>query len=467
MNLPSEKKLSRLAPNIFKYGIPRQLIREYDQKKVEGYKDECDRCGSRRLWKFGFEDKTYATVILQSGFEDVIVKVRRYRCVDCGHVMICDEGLFYPRMNYGRGIVDACLFLVSSNTYNAVERIMLEHGIQIDVDTVRRYAIIFGKKAAEYAPLKGVDGEPANLGTNLVKVIFGKDDVGELGEQREEGDGHDRRRSKKGNGEGKKKEKEKDADREMKKTDAVVDETFPSVKGSKGAHVENNRVRKSIGEKTERFGKSFTLASSYLHNLHFFASMICTLAPFSSILAEALVQPLKGCAYILSDGSRCYNGLVDERCAWHFMKNFFNKRDPGLDRMKRHRMLPAIISEHMRYVYSIAKDEYLRHLRERYPQFVSKDEFLGATTTNAMEGGNWRIKYELRVPYLVPESIFARSMLIELRDSLYTFRHGHPEESFAHRNGVFSYSRVLVGPCGQIDGEGPPPIPGLLLSAVN
>ncbi len=43
----------------------------------------------------------------------------------------------------------------------------------------------------------------------------------------------------------------------------------------------------------------------------------------------------------------------------------------------------------------------------------------------------------------MPESIFARSMLIELKDSLYTFRHGRPEESFAHKNGVFSYSRVM------------------------
>ena len=73
-----------------------------------------------------------------------------------------------------------------------------------------------------------------------------------------------------------------------------------------------------------------------------------------------------------------------------------------------------------------------------------------------MEGGNWRLKYELRAPYMLAESIFARTMLIALKDSLYTFRHGHPEESFAHRNGIFRYSRIL-GNGIMIEGE-PPPI---------
>ncbi len=437
MNPPSEKKLSKLSPSILKYGIPRQLIRDYDGKKYDGHRDECERCGGRHLQRIGFEDRAYATIIQPSGFYDVMVHLQKVRCVQCHHVMVCDDNqLFYPKCRYGRGIVDACLFLASSNPYNRVERIMQEYGVQVDIQTIRRYAIRFGKKAAGYAPLKFM-GQNVELGANLVKIIFGKDDVKELSKDH---DDDDNQRS----------EKEKDGamKKKKKKTDAVVDETYPSVKGSKKAHREDNRVRKSVGEKTERFGSSFTLASSYLHNLHLFASIICTLAPFSSILAEALVQPLKGCAYILADGSYCYNGLVDERCLWHYMKNFFNKMDYGLIRMKTKQMLPQLISEHMRYVYSIAKEEYVKYLMEKYPEFIRtmKDGsklFLGATTTNAMEGGNWRVKYELRVPYLLPESVFARSMLIELGDSLYTFRHGHPEESFGHRNGVFSYSRIM------------------------
>ena len=217
----------------------------------------------------------------------------------------------------------------------------------------------------------------------------------------------------------------------------------------KKEHVEENRTRKVLGEKQEeRFGNSFTLASSYLHNLKCFASLIVSLGPFNQILAEALLRVLKGCDYVLSDGSSIYNGLVDERCLWHFMKNFFNKMDDGLMALKDAKMFPWMISEHMHDIYSIAKEEYVAYLMEKYPRLVEvmKDgsmRFVGATTTNSMEGGNWRVKNELRVPYLLPESIFARSLLIELRDSLYTFRHGQPEESFAHEKGVFSYSRIM------------------------
>lgn len=446
MTPPSEKKLNRLSPNILKYGIPRQLIRDYDGKKFEGYRESCDRCGSRHVQRFGFEDRVYATVIQPSGFHDVTVHVRRYRCAECHHVMVCDEELFYPNINYGKGIVDACLYLTSSNPYNRVENMMLDHGIQVDTQSIRRYAIRFGKDASEHAPLKAM-GSKVDFGANLVKVIFEKDDA-----------------------------KEVKSEHPDEKHDAVADETYPPVKGAKGALREENRVKASIGERQkERFGDSFTLAASYLHNLHCYASLICTRAPFNSILAGALIGPLHGCDYILSDGSRAYNGLVDERCLWHFMKRFFNKSDAGLMRMKRKKMLPQIVSEHMREIYSVAREEYLRYLMEKYPSLVRLDDdgscrFLGATTTNAMEGGNWRIKYELRVPYKDVESAFGRSLLIALKDSLYTFRHGRAEESFAHMNGVFTYSRIMGDDRPINEGEEPtpllqPPIPTPVVTA--
>lgn len=421
MTPPSEKKLNRMSPGILKYGVPKELIRQYEGKKFEGYRERCDRCGSSHIQKFGFEKRTYAKVIIQSGFHDVDIQVRKYRCVDCHHVMVCDEELFYPRLNYGKGIVDSCLFLASSNPYNRVEGMMQDYGMQVDIQSIRRYAMRFGKEAARKAPLKAM-GQNVDLGANLIKILFDRDDVEGLKEEHPDG----------------------------KYYDGVTDETYPSVKGSKKEHGEENRTRKALGEKQERFGDSFTLASSYLHNLKCFASLVVSLSPFNQILAEALLRVLKGCDYVLSDGSLIYNGLVDERCLWHFMKNFFNRWDDGLTRMKDAKMFPWIISQHMQDVYSIAREEYVRHLRERYPQLLTtmKDgtmKFVGATTTNAMEGGNWRVKYELRVPYHNAESVFARALLIELRDSLCTFRHGHPEESFAHGNGVFSYSRMMTG----------------------
>jgi hypothetical protein len=419
MASPSPKKLSKLSPNVLKYGIPRQLVRDYGGKKFEGYRDRCERCGSKHISKFGFKERTYATVIQPCGFYDVNVHLRRYRCMECHHIMVCDEELFYPGTRYGRGIVDACLFLTSSNPYNRVENLMLDYGIQIDIQSIRRYAIHFGREAGKKAPLRAM-GQKVELGANLVRIIFDRNDAKELREEHPDG-----------------------------KYDGVADETYPSQKGSKKEHREENRTKKALGERQERFGSSFTLATSYLHNLRCYASLIISLMPFNQIFAEALLRCLKGCDYILSDGSHNYNGFVDERCLWHFMKNFFNKFDNGLMRMKRHEMLPWMISQHMHEIYSIAREEYIKHLAEKYPKLVEVmddgSRFLGATTTNSIEGGNWRVKYELRVPYQLAESIFARALLIELRDSLYTFRNGHAEESFAHRNGVFSYSRIMRG----------------------
>src|ERR1700730_17076741 len=172
MASPSPKKLSRLSPNILKYGIPKQLIRDYDEKVFEGYRDRCDRCGSDHVTKFGFKTRTYATVIQPSGFCDVNVHVRRWRCAECHHVMVCDEELFYPHCNYGRGIVDTYLFLASSNPYNRVENILMDYyGVQVDIQSIRRYSINFGKNAAKSAPLKFM-GQDAELGANLVKILF-------------------------------------------------------------------------------------------------------------------------------------------------------------------------------------------------------------------------------------------------------------------------------------------------------
>jgi len=436
MAAPSPKKLSRISPNVLKYGIPKQLIRDYDGKVFEGYRDSCDRCGSEHMTRFGFKTRTYATVILPSGFQDVNVHLRRWRCAECHHIMVCDEELFYPHVNYGRGIVDTCLFLASSNPYNRVENILMDYGIQVDIQTIRRYAISFGKNAAMKAPLKFV-GQDAALGANLVKLLFDRDDVEGLMQEHPDG-----------------------------KLDAAADETYPSVKGSRKEHAEDNRTKRALGEKEGKFGKSFTLASSYLHNLRCFASLVVSLGPFNRILAEAMLKVLNGCDYVLSDGSRIYNGLVDERCLWHIMKNFFDKYDDGMMALKEARMFPWIVSEYMHAVYSMAREEYTRYLMEKYPQLVEvmrdgSRRFVGATTTNSMEGGNWRVKYDLRVPYELPESVFARALLIELRDSLYTFRHGHPEESFAHENGVFGYSRIMRGDHG-VSGDPPPlslPIP--------
>jgi len=61
-----------------------------------------------------------------------------------------------------------------------------------------------------------------------------------------------------------------------------------------------------------------------------------------------------------------------------------------------------------------------------------------------MEGGNWRIKSGLKVPYRDVVSVEARTVLLAVADSAKTFGGGRPCESFAHRYGCFEYSSVMA-----------------------
>ena len=95
-------------------------------------------------------------------------------------------------------------------------------------------------------------------------------------------------------------------------------------------------------------------------------------------------------------------------------------------------------------MYENAAAERAAVLREEYPTFWDEESetFTGSLSTNAIEGGNWRLKYGLRTPYArVPH------------DSIYVFRNGRPEVSFTHRVGEFGYEDVMgqsVGPTGPV-----------------
>ena len=67
----------------------------------------------------------------------------------------------------------------------------------------------------------------------------------------------------------------------------------------------------------------------------------------------------------------------------------------------------------------------------------------GLSTTNAMEGGNFRIKWNLRVPYSNLQVCGGRVILGAIYDSVYTFRNGRPCESFAHKHSTFTYADIM------------------------
>jgi hypothetical protein len=81
-------------------------------------------------------------------------------------------------------------------------------------------------------------------------------------------------------------------------------------------------------------------------------------------------------------------------------------------------------SRYLHERYKELVEKALQSLKRKYPHFVDGEEFTGALTTNAMEGGNWRIKYELRVPYKNLDSIYSRALLALITDSLYNFLEG-------------------------------------------
>jgi hypothetical protein len=77
--------------------------------------------------------------------------------------------------------VDLCLALAASNPYNRVESILMQHGIQVDRDTIKNYALRFRDKATKRAGIPVMDD--AKIGVNILKMLFDVENVKELKEK--------------------------------------------------------------------------------------------------------------------------------------------------------------------------------------------------------------------------------------------------------------------------------------------
>jgi hypothetical protein len=93
--------------------------------------------------------------------------------------------------------------------------------------------------------------------------------------------------------------------------------------------------------------------------------------------------------------------------------------------------------------YTDLYEEEVADLKDEYPFFWEEEteEFTGPVTTNAIEGGNWRLKEKLSVPYRRCRSARGKVLLSVLNDSLAVYSNGHPAASFAHRHGSFSFKK--------------------------
>lgn len=155
--------------------IPQALMKRYSDVRFDGY-TLCPRCHFDHVVGFGWVKKVFCTIIAEGGFRDVEVYVRRYLCRRCGRTFLADAP-FYDGCKYGKPIVDLCLYLSASNSYNRVESILTQCGIQVDRDTVRNYTIRFGAAAKD---AEAAAGDDSKMWSKILKILFNVDSLEEI-----------------------------------------------------------------------------------------------------------------------------------------------------------------------------------------------------------------------------------------------------------------------------------------------
>ncbi|KXA96479.1 hypothetical protein AKJ37_05110, partial [candidate division MSBL1 archaeon SCGC-AAA259I09] len=309
---------------------------------------------------------------------------------------------------YSRPVVNLCLYLATSNPPNRVERILIDFGIQVDRDTVRRYTKLFEEKLEELAGIK-LMGE--SLGVNFVKALFDCGTIEELKEKHDE-----------------------------EFFESCHDETYPAKKGAKKRMREENAKRKAEGRKKVPYPEAFCAAFSYIPSHGFYASSVIRDFNFNSLLAKILLTPTEGADWRTTDRSPCYEEFDTWKCLFHLFLSEV-KENETLTLLKEE--LPHLVPNYLSEKYEKFQKEKLEDLKEKRPDLFEGGEFIGSLTTNAMEGGNWRLKYELRTAYSSVETISGRMNLIALLESLHTFKNGRPCKSWTHQHSDFELGDVM------------------------
>ncbi len=412
MRLPNKKQVNKLTPEILYCPIIEYLLEFMNDFYNEFRK--CPHCKSTDCKKHNVIKKIFCKLIVDGKFVDINVFVQIYYCNKCKKTYFA-KSPFYEGIMYCRPIVDLCLYFSAKNPYNRIENRFLEMGIQIDRDTVRNYAIKFESKIKEYASIKCFDND---VGINLLKVMFDVNNIKELRKKYPH-----------------------------EKYDGVADETYPAIKGSKKRFKEENRIRKINKEDPLNYPTGFTLAVGYFAVLKLYASLLINKIPFNLMFSSVLLLPMLGADFITTDGHLAYN-ITNKfakhlRCLFHKLKNL-SKKDKILIKMKKEKQPIDKIKEYLSSKYKDMLENKIKELKKKFPEYFDKEgNFLGAITSNSIEGGNWRIKFELRTAYSVQESITARTVLICLNDSIFTYRKGRPSESFAHKHSSFTFEKIM------------------------
>jgi hypothetical protein len=225
----------------------------------------------------------------------------------------------------------------------------------------------------------------------------------------------------------------------------VADETYPAKKGAKKDLYKENMHRKQEGENSKKWPEGFTVGSSYLPQLGCFAGLQCRNTAFARALTLALIFPLRGVDYWLTDDHDSYSDILPDRvkCLVHKLRTRA-RSDERVSELHDAGELDEL-REYLEEEYETAYEKLVATLREDYPAYwdENEEEFTGPVGTNAIEGGNWRLKYGFSVPYARCHAARARTALLALRDSVSVFENGRPTESFALRHGSFTFEQAM------------------------
>ncbi|WP_302081842.1 hypothetical protein [Salinibaculum rarum] len=169
------------APKVPDPVVPSQFIREvhdrlrqYDGMRA-GEERPCPGCSSTSTRKNGYQaaGKTFARLVTDEGFEEITLEVQQYECKSCGRSFQGDlSEFFYDDCAYARPVVDLCRFHAVDESYQAVERTLMQcYGLQVDRDTIERYD---EKRGEPTESREKIDVGGSSLSLPFLAFLFGE-----------------------------------------------------------------------------------------------------------------------------------------------------------------------------------------------------------------------------------------------------------------------------------------------------
>jgi hypothetical protein len=106
----------------------------------------CPHCGGT-LTGHDTKEKQFAIIADREGTRTIHVKVKRFRCRECGRLCYADEP-FYPDTRTGSPVIDLCVTLSATMPAGRAARVLGAMGVMVD----RTSCLLYAKKHAGEIP---------------------------------------------------------------------------------------------------------------------------------------------------------------------------------------------------------------------------------------------------------------------------------------------------------------------------